>query len=227
LLQTALTAIWRAHGNDVSNGIENAFGEMNAAVIASSVEGLTNPDCQDRKLAAMSLRSLGVNDREITRLLRSRLRDESIAVRIEAAAAVLKSDNQNRTAMSILTGALAHPDPWFRRRTAALVGEIGPAAEALVPFLEEAFSDVDPTVRVVAAEAVIRIDSDNDTGIQCLISLLEANTRDVHQVMAIDVLEQFPSRAAAAIPVLRKLRFAPHSNRLTSEAADALHGIHD
>lgn len=75
-------------------------------------------------------------------------------------------------AVSQLTTLLDSPDAAIRRKSAEILGRIGPAARGAVNRLTIALYDRDPQVQKAAARALGQIGGDDDTAVDALIDLV-------------------------------------------------------
>jgi HEAT repeat protein len=83
---------------------------------------------------------------------------------------------------------------------ARALGRIG---EAAVPELQRALTDVDPSVRIQAAEVLARIGPEAEAAVPDLIAALEDENEEVRKAAA-RALGQIGPAAAAAVPALMR-----------------------
>jgi HEAT repeat protein len=109
-----------------------------------------------RKLAAFALGEIAGTDTEVVEALCRATQDPSAAVRINAIEA-LGLKPASRTSVATLSRAIKDPDPQARFSAALSLAQIGPAAEAAVPALQDALYDENRYVPGYAVEALERI----------------------------------------------------------------------
>src|SRR3712207_1714424 len=97
----------------------------------------------------------------------------------QAAAAQDKKPPDKKDAIPDGLKALQHPDPVVRMKAAMILGTLGKTSRFAVPELRDALKDKDVRVRVVAAEALWKIEK---TAPAVLLPVLEAALRDKNPV---------------------------------------------
>ena len=99
-----------------------------------------------------------------------------------------------------LRQTLDHPKAEVRAAAARALAELGRAAQAAVPRLEEALRDPDRTVRLNVAEALLRADRDlNRPALQYLARALKDKDR-AHRLESLRILADLGPRAGVAAP---------------------------
>jgi HEAT repeat protein len=102
---------------------------------------------------------MGEPAREAVPGLRALLEDRQAAVRVQAAAALWKLDNQVETTVPVLAGVLRGDgaDVETKLETLVLLGEMGPQAAAAVGTVQVCFGDKHEAVRRTAAQTLGKI----------------------------------------------------------------------
>ncbi len=85
------------------------------------------------------------------------LQDRSVIVRIEAARGLWSVARDARPVLPVLEAALKAPEASARRRSAQVLGEMGPAAAESAPALRDLAEDPDDGVQTAAAKALKRV----------------------------------------------------------------------
>jgi HEAT repeat protein len=124
-----------------------------------------------RKLAAFALGEIADTGSEVAGALARAARDPAAAVRINAVEA-LGLKPATPSAIAALSRAIKDPDPQVRFSAALSLAQIGPAAEAAVPALEDALHDENRYVPGYAVEALERIAT--PAAIRVLLPFLKA-----------------------------------------------------
>ena len=109
-----------------------------------------------RKLAAFALGEIAGTGTEVIEALCRATQDPSAAVRINAIEA-LGLKPASPSSVAALSRAIKDPDPQARFSAALSLAQIGPAAEAAVPALQDALYDENRYVPGYAVEALERI----------------------------------------------------------------------
>jgi HEAT repeat protein len=137
----------------------NELGADSQAALQPFVEMLSDEDADARTRAAGVLAVSGPAAKSAIPALTQLLElEENAVVRVSAAVALWKIDDQTGTAVRVLAAALRSDDLEARRRAAWTLGEIGPAAKSAVPALVRALKDSDKTVSDGAGYSLLRID---------------------------------------------------------------------
>ncbi len=124
-----------------------------------------------RKLAAFALGEIAGTGAEVIEVLCRATQDPSAAVRINAIEALgLKPGTPSSVAA--LSRAIKDPDPQARFSAALSLAQIGPAAEAAVPALQDALYDENRYVPGYAVEALERIAT--QSAIRALLPFLKS-----------------------------------------------------
>lgn len=124
-----------------------------------------------RKLAAFALGEIAGTGTEVVNALCSATQDPAASVRINAIEALgLKSATPS--AVAALSRAIKDVDPQARFSAALSLAQIGPAAEAAVPALQDALHDTNRYVPGYAVEALERIAT--PSAIRVLLPFLKA-----------------------------------------------------
>jgi len=128
------------------------------------VQQLGNRDQRQRWLAAYALGRIAPRDSQAVAALRGAVtdRNESLIVSRYAVDALGRIGPDAASAAPALAAviALAANDPFYRRGAARALGRIGPQANETIGTLRRAASDNDQVLRVEAALALYRIQSD-------------------------------------------------------------------
>jgi HEAT repeat protein len=104
------------------------------------------------------------------------LRDKSPMVRYWAAYALERMGRQAKPAVETLTDVLANDEDFDARGAAAsALGAIGPDAASAKTALVSALKDREPRVRILAAEALVRLDKKPEAAIALLDKELQKN----------------------------------------------------
>jgi hypothetical protein len=111
---------------------------------------------RSRKLAAFALGEIAGTDALVTNALCRATADAAAAVRINAVEALGLKCATSRS-VAALSHAIADPDAQVRFSAALSLAQIGPAAEAAVPVLQDALHDENRYVPGYAVEALERI----------------------------------------------------------------------
>jgi HEAT repeat protein len=136
-----------------------AFGlaEVGLPAVPGLLDILSNgAGSRARKLAAFALGEIPSTSTEVIDALCRATQDPSAAARINAIEA-LGLKPALRSSVATLSLAIKDPDPQARFSAALSLAQIGPAAEAAVPALQEALYDENRYVPGYAVEALERI----------------------------------------------------------------------
>ncbi len=214
-----------AKGIDVDDGIEAAIVESYSAAIPWAVETLSGADGEWRKRAAVTLRMTGPHAKAASAALLSHLEDEDVFVRINSAAALWAINDDEQTALPILSHALEHPDDDVRLEAAMALKELGSMAKPALPALRKAFPDRVPSVSAQVAEAMANVAPDDEAGVLALMSLFVNDIDDRARGWAARALERLGPRAATAVPLLQRLRVVADEWEFNQTAARLLQKI--
>jgi HEAT repeat protein len=176
--------------------------------------------------AASHLQQLGALARPAVSVLLRRIRSGDIATRLGAAEALKAADPTTwQSFVPVFVSALKSEIMWYRQRAITALRDAGPNARAALPALRERFADQDPMNRVLAAEAVHRIDPPAVAdAVGCLIDVLKEpgpGGRAPHrqQRAALRALDKIGPPARAAAPVLLNLIREDPDSGLAPDAA--------
>jgi HEAT repeat protein len=183
-----------------------------------------NPSVRVEALA--DLRQLGPAARPAVPALLRRLRSGAGDTRLGAAEALKAADPTTwRSFVPVFVRMLKSESRWDRLRSITALRDTGPDAGSALPALRERFADEDPLNRVLAAEAVYRIDPETvSDAVDCLISVLKdpgAGGRAPYRQRraAIRVFDKIGPPARAAAPALVELVRADPGAGFAPEAA--------
>ncbi len=139
------------------------LGPVLRPLLPSLTPLLQNPRPTVRQQAIRIIGEMGPDEKErVVPLITPLLRDESIAVRVAAAAALIRADGPIDASVRVLADALSFDDGRKRsfiesypaRRAAGVLAGLGPEAEPAVPKLIEALKDERFRLRLAAANAL-------------------------------------------------------------------------
>jgi HEAT repeat protein len=198
---------------------------LTALLADPKMGGLNSRKGEDREQAADDLREMGAYAKEASPALRSHLDDEDVYVRLSAAAALLAIHGDERATLAILSDALKHPDEEVRREAAWRLGNAGTTAWAAVAALREACRDHVPRVRIAVVRALAQIDSEDQTVVTMLTSLLDEHAPKLQRRQAVEILGSLGARAKAALPVLQSIRMVEGDDGIPHDAKKALQPI--
>jgi HEAT repeat protein len=178
--------------------------------------------------AVEALMNIGPAARPALTVLRQVADDTNAIARVLAAVAISRIENDPASAIPALVreieaGARAGSgqswDPPFRdnsalaigldaRTTAAwFLGEIGPAARDAVPVLASRLTTRNDWTRIVAAQAIWKINQDTNLALPPLLeSLQDTNRGDINFLLAATLLGQLGPAALPAVPHLLEHR---------------------
>jgi HEAT repeat protein len=176
--------------------------------------------------ALAGLRQLGPAARPAVPALLRRVRSGDGGTRLGAAEALKAADPTTwRSFVPMFVGMLKSDSRRDRQRSITALRDTGPDARSALPALRERFADEDPTNRVLAAEAVYRIDpAAVADAVGCLIDVLKdpglgGRTPYRQCRTAIRVLDRIGPPARAAAPALVELVRADPDAGFAPEAA--------
>jgi HEAT repeat protein len=175
--------------------------------------------------AGTTLVRLGPDARPAVPDLLRALKDENRAARLRAASALAVIDPASAApAAPTLAEALTGENKNDQLTAAVAAGRIGPAARAAIPGLRAALADTFGTIRLAAADALVKIDrAEAKVAVPALVEMVEDDKFDRGSLpqSAIQALGRMGSAAAAALPVLRKAS-GEKNGRAPLEAAAAI-----
>ncbi|MFL5241281.1 MAG: HEAT repeat domain-containing protein [Gemmataceae bacterium] len=163
---------------------------------------LKDGNVQERREAVFALGVIGYRAKAAAPALSELLKHESFWTRKYAAEALWKI-KKDPAAVASMTKDLKNGDFQVRRGAAEALGQFGVEAEAAMPGLVEALSDVNPVVRTSAALGLWQISKHPDAIPALVQNLKDPNSRG-NISMAADALGQIGVEAKAAIPALRE-----------------------
>ena len=138
-----------------------AVGPASAKALPGIMQALDDPEASVRHAAAFAIGRIGGEAKAAIPLLEKKLLEKDLIEQIACAWALVKIDPQREglagECVEPLLRALRLPDPQARAEAAAALGEIGPAAAAAKPALDELAKDPDETVQKAAAAALKKI----------------------------------------------------------------------
>lgn len=150
-------------------------------------------------------------------VLMARLNSDNLLVRLGAIKAISQMGGAAVDAVPGLIPLLSSSDANIRANAAFALGQIGPKADAAIPSLVKLIQDKDPKVQRNAVEAISKIGGANVPSL--LVPLLISADSSV-QSYALELLGQFGSASAEAIPTLISL--AKGNKTLRQQAFDTL-----
>lgn len=120
-----------------------------------------------------------------------------------------------------------------REAAAILLGELGSAARAAIPALEQCLEDTNEWVRLAAAQAVCRIGGDSKKALPVLLAILDSQPAPSHGqspspnnyglIRTIEAIEEMGPAARPAIPALERVRtFSMPARRAVNAALAAI-----
>jgi HEAT repeat protein len=133
-----------------------ALAEIGLASVPLLLDLLASGGGHVRKLAAFALGEISGTAAEVTQALCRAAGDATAAVRINAVEA-LGLKPATPSSVAALSAAIKDPDAQVRFSAALALAQIGPAAEAAVPALQDALGDENRYVPGYAVEALERI----------------------------------------------------------------------
>lgn len=185
-----------------------------------------NPEQDVRVEALGGLKQLGPAARPAVPALLRRVRSGDTDTRLAAAEALKQADRTTwRSFVPVFVTALKSESQWVRQRAITDLRDTGPDARAALSALRERFTDADAMNRVLAAEAVYRIDpAAVADAVGCLIAIVRDPTPGGraphrHQRATIRVLDKIGPPARAAAPALVDLVRADPDSGFAPEAA--------
>jgi hypothetical protein len=148
--------------------------EFATTAVEDVVTGLTRQlghvDPEVRRLAAVRLEQLGTDAAGAREALVGRFSDENLLVRAHAARAALNAGTPVQKVFDVALELLLPESPDVLRVAASIVVEIGPDAAGALPSLHECLTANSMAVRLLAAEAALRIDPNDLTSLEALQS---------------------------------------------------------
>jgi HEAT repeat protein len=178
------------------------IGPASRPAVLALAGKLKDPEALVRTAAAQALGRIGSLARAGVPALRTSLTDKDASVQVEAALALWKVANEARGA-SVLAKALQGEA--LAERSAAALGEIGPAAKAAIPALRAALKATSPRLRIAAAEALYRVSKDAEVSLPVLESLCESKEAG-DRLLAISALGTLAAEPKAVALLARMLK---------------------
>jgi HEAT repeat protein len=179
------------------------------AAVPVLAELVFSRDRDVRAEALAALEGLGAVARPAVPALLRRLRSGNFDTRLATAEALQSADRSAwRTYVPVFVAALKSDQGSHRTRALHRLRDTGPDARAALPAVRPFFTDDDPMVRVLAAEAAFRIDPATATeAVACLTGVLNdypagARRNYRHWRNVIRVLETMGPAAKPAVPAL-------------------------
>jgi HEAT repeat protein len=124
-------------------------------------------------------------------------------------------------AVGPLRQTLDHPKAEVRAAAARALGELGRTAQAAVPRLEEALHDPAKTVRLNAAEALLRADRGLNRPALQYLALALKDKDQAHRLDSLHILADLGPRAGAAAPAFGAMISDPDAE-VSKQASQAL-----
>jgi RNA polymerase sigma factor (sigma-70 family) len=177
-------------------------GKYAAAAAPALIKALKDPDPDVRILAIRALGEIGPAGKEAVPLLEQAVADPGTA--FDAALALWSVSHDPEIPIKVLLPA-ALPDKGGHAIRA--LGEMGPAAQAAIPTLQEAMKSDDNNRKYDSIEALWRIDKSlTPQLIGPLVDMLSnPQTHPVHLRYAANLLGQMGAEASASVPALTGL----------------------
>ncbi len=186
-------------------------------------KALSNPDPKARAQAAQKLGEIGSEAKSVAPDLASALNDVDEQVRFEAINALWAMGSDAADVFPAVMAALKGDKSVEVRESAVrALADIDPSL-AVAPISAALTEDVDPRVRLKAAEALSKLGRHATAAIPSLIAALNDTDYNV-RTAAVDALAEMGSEAKSAVPVLQAM--ANRSQLADPNAVDAaLRGI--
>lgn len=210
------------------------IGPLAKASVPKLTQFLKDPDWATRNFTAQALGKMGAGGKEAIPTLFETLGDEQWRVKLSAAVALAKIDfkkfgkNDSLPLIGkILNGQMVEADEQYDSRLDGIsaLGEIGPNAKEMLPFVVNALRDQDDRTRIWASISLAKIDSEHsgkNEAIVTLINVLDSEFWKSNQKIYCDSAEalgMFGPSAKVAIPSLeRMLRQDRHSRSVAQQA---------
>jgi len=188
-LQMVLTGSTVARAEPVQEGLP----------LSAWIAMLRHPHPDQRERAIASLAALGAGAAPAAFPLADLLADAEDNLRRAASAALVKL---GPTAVPSLLPALRDPRAHVRERAARTLGQL--AGPQSIQALTEALQDNDPTIRLAAAEGLLKQGASPAPVATTLIALLEQQDHDIRRG-TLRLLGQAGPDAAGAVPALCRL----------------------
>lgn len=135
--------------------------KADAAAVAAVVGALADADPQVKLAAGYAVGKIGPAAKEALPALKQLAASDDDLLKLSSIWAMLEigamSDDLNKMALPLLTGALGNAREIIRVEAAMSLGKLGKAAASALPALEKSLQDSSPAVRSAAAEAVKQI----------------------------------------------------------------------
>lgn len=174
---------------------------------------LTNADFDTRQGAFEALDSIGRTNQNLLPLVQAHLADRRTAVRATAARVLWKITGETSQSVAVLRTMVENQSG--HRAAAHYLADMGAAAEPAVGSLNGlAHSDeVGWNDRILAAEAILKIEGPSDAAIRVLIDLLKAATAPADVRSVAEMLGKAGPAARSAIPALDQIAAQYKENR--------------
>jgi HEAT repeat protein len=189
------------------------FANEDPAAIPVLAQLVRDEDTTIRRIAAVSLSTMGRELDDVVPTLVKVLKDPDPIVRSYAALALAKADPVKHDTVPLLAAALDDTEVCVRISAAEALGTLGPKATAATGALEHALGDEDSYVRVKSAEALYKIDRRVDVVVPILVRGLK-DENSTRRRGAAEALTGMGPDAKAAVNALTEaladddLRFA-------------------
>jgi HEAT repeat protein len=138
-----------------------------------------------RQTAAIRLAQAGRLARPAAQALRARLSDRDLVVRIHAARALLSIGGHSAAILPVLVDLVGVEKPNVAVAAAYVLGRMGPQAAAALPSLHDRLAASDLLDRLVLADAIANIDSNDRESLAILTGGLHDPEGDVRYLSAI------------------------------------------
>ncbi|HUG92398.1 MAG TPA: HEAT repeat domain-containing protein [Planctomycetaceae bacterium] len=169
--------------------------------VARAIEGLSSLDLDVRRDSAARLAWLGSQAREAVPALLECLSDREYVVRAHAAKA-LWDVAQRPEAIPALVELLDVVYPGGRPLASYFLGHIGPSAYPALPVLRRCMEASNAIERVHLAEAIARIDADDEQAVAVLIDGLHSSAAEIRFVAAYALGDVSPQHGERVVPAL-------------------------
>ncbi|HEY2251297.1 MAG TPA: HEAT repeat domain-containing protein, partial [Planctomycetaceae bacterium] len=189
---TALAAVWMlglawwagsARSDSTGHSTGPAIGNNNEEV-SELIASLDDPRSAIRREAAVRLARLGPSASEAIPGVTSRLDDEDPFVRAHAARAACRLGASPDIAVRVLSLLLQPDEQQLCCLASLILGEIGSRARPAVPALVNCVKSSNASIRLHAAEAMLKIDSTDWTALRELMAGMASDSADLRYFAA-------------------------------------------
>jgi HEAT repeat protein len=215
----ALTAQLKSENPAFVIAAAGVLGDAHKDAVPLLGKMLAHKEAKVRAQAVVALHQLGPAAAPVVDALRAVMKDDDPQIAFWATSAVCRLDPKPDNVAS-LAGYLGDRDPLVRQDAARALGQFGAASKPVSARLTTAMTDPDGMVRLAAAVAAWKIDS-NPAALQTAAGLLRSPDPEVRSQATVVIGGDFGTDAKPLVPDLVKCLFDPYS-AVRSAAAEAL-----